>query len=402
MRPGTWTRRLAMRFVGLLLAALDGVAAHRARALLGVLSIVVGVASVSLVVAVGDVGRAAAQAILERQSGRPATYAVSLGVPSWAAADAVAVADRLATLATAAGGEAARIVRSDGAVELDGDRRPIGIVGTDPSLATIRRFRLVTGRWLQPSDGAVLGPILALNRVAAADVGLAEAALLPVPVILDAGRPVAGLVVGIVDDGEPFSRAYLPVAGLARWSNISSQVLLLVWVAPERSGPVLDLLGGLASRLDAQTEVQRTDDPRAADQFIRIIQLILGAIAALSLVTGGIGVVNLALAIVDQRTKEFAIRRAFGASRRDIFVIVLLESAVTVGLGGVIGVGIALAGGTVVGLVLAPILGLVEVPAPPFSTVVLGLLVTVVLGIVVGIVPARRATSRSVIRAIRD
>ncbi|GIW20313.1 MAG: ABC transporter permease [Chloroflexota bacterium] len=391
-----------MRFVGLLLAALDGVAAHRGRALLGVLSIVVGVASVSLVVAIGDVGRAAAQAILERQSGRPATFAVSLAVPGWAPADPATIAERLATLVTSAGGQAARVLRSDGFLEREGARHSIGLVGTDPTFAAIRRVRLVAGRWLRPDDGGVLGPVLALNRVAAADVGLAEATPLPASVVLDVGRRVAGLVVGIVDDGEPYSRAYLPVAGLVRWSDTPGQPLLLVWVAPERSGPVLDRLSGLASRLEVTTEVQRTDDPRAADELIRIIQLILGAVAALSLVTGGIGVVNLALAMVDQRTKEFAIRRAFGASRRDIFVIVLFESVVTVGVGGVAGVGIALAGGAAVGLVLAPILGLDEVPAPPFSTVVLGLLVTVGLGIAVGIVPARRATSRSVIRAIRD
>jgi putative ABC transport system permease protein len=391
-----------MRLFGLFLAALDGVAAHRARVLLGVLSIVVGVASVSLVVAIGDVGRAAAQEILERQSGRPATFAVSLAVPSWAPVDAATMADRLAALATAAGGETARVLRSDGFLEWNGARQSAGFVGTDPSLAAVRRFRLVAGRWLEPDDRGVLGPVLVLNRVAAADVGLAEEASLPVPVVLDLGRRVAGLVVGIVDDGEPYSRAYLPVAGLARWTDTPSQLLLLVWVAPERSGFVLDRLTGLASRLEVRTEIQRTDDPRAADQFIRIIQLALGTIAALSLVTGGIGVVNLALAMVDQRTKEFAIRRAFGASRRDIFVIVLLESVVTVGLGGLLGVGIALTGGAAIGLALAPVLGLDQVPAPPLATAGLGLLVTAVLGIAVGIVPARRATSRSVIRAIRD
>lgn len=391
-----------MRILGLLLAATDGVAAHRARALLGVLSIVVGVASVTLVVAIGDVGRAAAQEILERQSGRPGTFAVSLSVPSWAPADPAAMADQIATVAVAAGGEAARVLRSDGFLERRGARQSIGLIGTDSSLAAIRRFRLLGGRWLQPADGAVLGPVLALNRVAAVDVGLSADAALPAPVVLDVGRRVAAVVVGIVDDGEPFSRAYLPVAGLERWSLAPSRPLLLVWIAPERSGVVLDRLAELASRLEVGTEVQRTDDPRAAEALIGIVQLVLGAIAALSLVTGGIGVVNLALATVDQRTREFAIRRAFGATRSDIFIIVLLESVVTVGLGGLLGVVIALAGGAAVGLALAPVLGLDRVPSPPLSTAAVGLLVTALLGVTVGIVPARRATARSVIRAIRD
>lgn len=391
-----------MNIVGLWLAAVDAISAHRVRLLLGVVSIVVGVAAVTLVVALGDVGRAAAEEVLERQSGRPATFAVSLTVPSWTPLDAPAIADRLAAAITLRGGVAARVVRSSGFVEQGTSRIPVDLVATDPGLAAVYRFRVVAGRWLRSEDGSVLGPVIALNLPAAADLGLNDRSSFPVPIELTLGQRVTGIVVGIVDDGTFRSTAYLPVNAMQRWASPPAQPVLFFWIAPERSGRLLDWLSAVASRLEAQLDVQRTDDPRAADRFIGAIQLVLGTIAALSLLTGGIGVANLALALVDQRTKEFAIRRAFGASRRDIFVIVLLESLLTVGLGGLLGVVIALIAGVIATGVVGSILGLERTPEPPLFAAGLGLAVTVLVGVLVGIMPARRATSRSVIRAIRD
>ncbi len=391
-----------MNILGLLVAAVDAVSAHRLRTLLGVVSIVVGIASVTLVGALGDVGRAAAEEILERQSGRPATFAVSLTVPSWAPLDASAMADHLVDTVALRGGEAARVLRSSGFVEQGTNRMPVDLVATDPGLADVFRFRVVAGRWLRPEDRFVLGPVVTLNLAAAADVGLNEDASFPVPTVLVLGERVAGVVVGIVDDGIPRSTAYLPVAAMERWSSTAVQPALFFWVSSERSGRTLEALSGVASRLEVQLDVQRIDDPRAADRFIGAIQLVLGGVAALSLLTGGIGITNLALALVDQRAKEFAIRRAFGASRRDIFVIVLLESVITVGLGGLLGVLIALGGATAVGRIVGPILGLEAAPGPPLRAAGLGLVITLLVGFLVGFLPAQRATSGSVIRAIRD
>ncbi len=394
-----------MNILGLLLAAIDAISAHRLRLLLGVVSIVVGIASVTLVVGLGDVGRAAAEEILERQSGRPATFAASLTVPSWTPLDSPAIADRLVDVVVLGGGQAARVLRSSGLVESTTIRTPVDLVATDPSFAGVYRFRVVAGRWLLPEDRFVLGPVITVNETAGADLGLKGDASFPVPIVLtlgERGERVAGIVVGIVDDGIPRSTAYLPVAAMVRWAGVPNQPALFFWVPPERSSSVLERLSAAASRFDTQLEVQRTDDPRAADRFIGAIQLVLGGIAALSLLTGGIGVANLALAVVDERTKEFAIRRAFGASRRDIFVIVFLESVITVGLGGLLGVALAVVGATGAGLVLGPVLGLERAPSPPISAAGVGLLVTALIGVLVGTVPARRATSTSVIRAIRD
>ena len=81
---------------------------------------------------------------------------------------------------------------------------------------------------------------------------------------------------------------------------------------------------------------------RQADQIRMIFNVVLGAIAAISLVVGGIGIMNIMLATVTERTREIGIRRALGARRRDIIQQFLSETVVLSGAGGVIGVALGL------------------------------------------------------------
>jgi len=82
---------------------------------------------------------------------------------------------------------------------------------------------------------------------------------------------------------------------------------------------------------------------KQADQIRQIFNIVLGSIAAISLVVGGIGIMNIMLATVTERTREIGIRRAIGAKQRDIIEQFLIETVVLSGLGGVIGVLLGLA-----------------------------------------------------------
>lgn len=397
-----------MNPAGLVLAARDGVSVHRRRSLLAVLSIVVGIASVTLVVAIGDLARSAALQAVERQAGRPATFVSALDVPASTGLDRLVVAEQLAA-AVGRAGVAARVLQSEGRIASGRSQPRAQLIATDPSLGAIRRFELLAGRWLEARDADTLGLILVANRALADELGIptvpGEAAGLPRPVVVDLGRPVGGLVVGVVDDGGRNSTAYVPIPAFMAWTTSpAGPLLFFVWLpgSPKENLDVRQRLDDLADRLGTHLELQRLDDPEAVNRLVGVLQLALGAIAGLSLVTGGLGVVNLALAVVDERSREFAIRRAFGATRREVFLIVLLESLLVVGAGGVLGVVAAVLGASGLALLIGPAIGVYEPPGPPFGAALLGLAITVVLGILVGFAPARRATSRSVVRAIRD
>jgi putative ABC transport system permease protein len=132
-----------------------------------------------------------------------------------------------------------------------------------------------------------------------------------------------------------------------------------------------------------------------AEQTQRMFTLVLSAIASISLVVGGIGIMNIMLATVTERTKEIGLRRALGAQRRDIIVQFLIETIVLTSIGGLFGV--------LLGLVLslqvthwAGISTLIRFWSPllAFST-------SLIVGLVFGIYPARRAAMMDPIEALR-
>src|SRR5207302_6600639 len=132
-----------------------------------------------------------------------------------------------------------------------------------------------------------------------------------------------------------------------------------------------------------------------AEQAQRIFTLVLGAIASISLVVGGIGIMNSMLATVTERTKEIGIRRALGAKRRDIASQFLVETLALTCFGGLLGVGLG------VGLAYV-VAWAVELPAIiRVWSPVLALLVSVAVGLASGIYPARRAALLDPIEALR-
>jgi len=132
-----------------------------------------------------------------------------------------------------------------------------------------------------------------------------------------------------------------------------------------------------------------------------ILTLFLAAIASISLVVGGIGIMNIMLVAVTERTREIGLRKAVGATDGDILQQFLIESILLTFVGGVMGVAV---GAIVVGLIyfiLSTFFSIGWVFAFPISSVVLGLLVSGIAGIVFGIYPARKAGKKNPIDALR-
>ena len=132
-----------------------------------------------------------------------------------------------------------------------------------------------------------------------------------------------------------------------------------------------------------------------AEATKRIFNLVLGSIASISLLVGGIGIMNIMLATVSERTREIGIRRALGASRRDIIEQFLIETTVMSSSGGLIGV--------LLGVAVPPLvshLSGMPVVIRPWSPVV-AFLIAVSIGVVFGVYPARRAAMLDPVEALR-
>jgi macrolide transport system ATP-binding/permease protein len=143
-------------------------------------------------------------------------------------------------------------------------------------------------------------------------------------------------------------------------------------------------------------QIRNMADVQAAlSQSSRTMSLLLASIAAISLLVGGIGIMNIMLVSVTERTKEIGLRKAVGARRRDILLQFLSESVVVSAMGGFAGV--------VLGWVITMLLSIFAGWATSISlvSVVLAVLFSMIIGIGFGVYPARKASEMLPIEALR-
>jgi len=147
---------------------------------------------------------------------------------------------------------------------------------------------------------------------------------------------------------------------------------------------------------DDFTIVTQADLLSAFGEVTSVLTVFLGAIAGISLLVGGIGIMNIMLVSVTERTKEIGLRKALGARRRDILGQFLLEAMALSLLGGVVGIGLGAAGARAVAG-LQP-----DVPiAVTLDSILLGTIFSAVIGLFFGMYPAYRAAALNPIDALR-
>ncbi|MBI5787002.1 MAG: ABC transporter permease [Candidatus Niyogibacteria bacterium] len=132
-----------------------------------------------------------------------------------------------------------------------------------------------------------------------------------------------------------------------------------------------------------------------------ILTLFLATIAAISLLVGGIGIMNIMLVSVTERTREIGLRKAVGATSKNILLQFLLEAVFLTATGGVIGIALGSALSFAVSVVLSRFIGLNWTFSFPFFAAFLGFLVSSLVGLAFGIYPARQASLKSPIEALR-
>ena len=218
------------------------------------------------------------------------------------------------------------------------------------------------------------------------------------------GQPF--LVIGVYKAKDPDSEysmdnmAVVPETA-TRILRSTDQITNFVVKAKNRAAvkQVVTLLGGyLESQMgkdncSVQSDDQFVDD---AKQQNVTMSLVLGGIAGISLLVGGIGIMNIMLVTVSERTREIGIRKAIGAPRSSILLQFLVESAMVCGLGGVLGILMGLLGTLIAGKL---ILRLVLFPDPVLATG--AFLFSVVLGIAFGMYPAVIASGLTPVAALR-
>ena len=133
-----------------------------------------------------------------------------------------------------------------------------------------------------------------------------------------------------------------------------------------------------------------------SNEYLTMIGLVLGGIAAISLAVGGIGIMNIMLVTVTERTREIGIRRAIGAQRSSIVAQFLIEAAMLCGIGGIIGILFGTAGSVILSNLLMQM-----TIFPPVKVTVGAFALSVALGIIFGSYPAAKASKLQPVEALR-
>ena len=321
-------------------------------------------------------------------------------------------ADAAAIVAAIPGADQATLTVSGRSAIAGGGGRleEVGIAATLPSLAGQVGLAFAAGRYFTPEEAGANAPVIVLSHTLARRLTgrRAEAAVGDTVRIRERTWTIVGVLAPI--EGEQVGAAYIPIEGvpdaLAPTPRPRAPTLVLRARSIEDVTPVQQgAERWLAARYGEWQRVARVESNRKqledVEQGMILFRLFMGAIPGLSLIVGGIGIMNVLLASVTERTREIGVRKAVGASRGDILVQFLAESVTISGLGSALGAALGLGGAFGVTALMRQQTEAQIYAAFTWGTVLVCAVAALVVGLSFGLYPALRASRLSPIDAIR-
>jgi putative ABC transport system permease protein len=400
-----------VRYLELVQLAISRLAAARLRAVLTMLGVIIGVGSI---VALVSVAQGATSGITNRieslgtnlltiQPGSATSGFVRQGAGS---ATTLTLADS-AAIASLADVAAVAPQVSAQAVVVAGDKNTTtSVVGTTADYLAVRTYEIWQGSFLTDVANQESLRVAVLGSTTADDLGLDETGI--GSEILVGGIPFR--VVGILQSkgssgiGSQDDQVLVPIATAQRYF-VSGTKVRSIAVSVASADQITLTKARLTALLQERHGTNGTDDDftisdqaQLLDTFSSVtglLALLLGGIASISLIVGGIGIMNIMLVSVRERTREIGIRKAIGARGSDILLQFLVEALVLSLLGGLIGITLGVAASAVIaaiagwGFSFSPI------------TVIVAVGFSLAVGVVFGVWPARQAARLDPITALR-
>ncbi|AWN19002.1 ABC transporter permease [Streptococcus sobrinus] len=405
--------------------ALGSIMGHKMRSFLTMLGIIIGVASVSFVLALGNGFKVKMADTISKAQHDVQVYYVSSSGSTEDENEALASGQMpkgapkvqeawLETIVKNVDGISGYYITNTTTANVASTKKKVKqvtLTGVSQSYFKVRSLKILAGRRLEESD------YTQLSRYTMIDRKLADKLFSSYDEALNQIVEIGGKqfrVVGVYKDPNEADTSYSMASGNAIFTNsmLASEFNLdeisAIYVHVPDVDKSLDSGRAAAKELTklsgaSSGKFKTYDLTEAIAQYkaqVSGISLFIGLIGATTLIVGGIGVMNIMLVSVTERTREIGLRKALGATRSNILMQFLIESVLLTLIGGTIG--LLLARG-IVGL-LAKSEGLLAQlgrPSISFGTILISLFFSVLVGIVFGILPANKASKLDPIEALR-
>ena len=394
--------------------ALRGLRANRLRSVLTMLGIIIGVAAVILLVAIGDGVQSSVNAKIQPLANLITVVPSTGNVPGGAAPKDLIDGDVVALQKQVP--DAAAIIpvtTGEALAETETTKFRSHVIGSTERWLEVNNRDLQVGSFFDETQVRSTARVVVIGPTVATTLfGDAEAALRQTIRINHQTFKVIGVMQSAGQPGD--DDAVMPLNTARRYifsgGNKLNQIIVQASEASAVPATENEVINTLTDRHRIKDPAKRDFEVQSLrsrldsfNQILRIVTLFTASVAAISLVVGGIGVLNIMLVSVTERTREIGIRKAIGATRRAILQQFLIESIVLAGLGGVIGilVGVGLSAlGASIAPAFGPTLGTFA-PVVTIPSVVLSFAISLAIGLVAGGYPANRASRLRPVEALR-
>ena len=289
--------------------------------------------------------------------------------------------------------------------------RWLNIYGVDEDYTTLKNYTIAKGRGLQYMDikdnkqVCIIGDYL--NRVAFGGNGVGQTLKIGANKFRIVGVLAAKVSDPSLQEGSDDACVYLPYTTVMRLSNTSTAQSYIAIMTDESKAndakAVMEAsLYNLFKSENAYYVYSASEFLEEMNKMIHMVIVILTGIASISLLVGGIGIMNIMLVSVTERTREIGIRKALGAKERTILAQFVVEAATTSALGGVLGIALGYAVSMAANKVLPMFMSDTTITvSPSFNSIVVAFGISVGIGVLFGYLPARRAARLNPIEALR-
>ena len=404
-------------FLQSLLIAMRALRVNKMRALLTMLGIIIGIAAVIAMVAIGA---GASKMISDQISSIGSNLLLVIpgsttsgglrsgfgGTPTLTYDDAKAIKAECPSV-----GAVAPTVRGTAQVVYGNQNWSTIVMGATPEMVTVREWPIVAGRNISQSDvdgttkNCLIGQTVADNLFGDLD---------PVGKIIRI-KKIPFTVIGILDKKGQSPQGqdqddviYVPLRTAQRklfgsqFPNTVGSLMIqaksaeVLKKAEEEVTALLNQRHRIGPSREVDFSIRNLSEILAvSEQSSKVMSMLLGAVASISLIVGGIGIMNIMLVSVTERTREIGIRIAIGAKQRDILLQFLTEAVLLTTCGGIIGIVLGIAGARIV----AQLIGWPTLIS--LQTIIIAFGFSAGVGVFFGFYPARKAASLNPIEALR-